>query len=81
MAIKYFSKKCSIPRFARSADGTSNKSWSFAPLGTTPIYVPCREGAKLQAKKAVGFFSTAFGRFDLVQLHALNGVLSESEGF
>jgi hypothetical protein len=58
----------------RSADGASNKSWSFAPLGTTPIYVPCREGAKLQAKKAVGFFSTALGRLGFVQLQPLNGL-------
>jgi len=42
---------------------------------------PVGEGAKLQAKKAVGFFSTMPGRLELVQLHALNGVQLRSEGF
>jgi len=77
MAINKFSKKCCTPRFDRGVNfAFSNKSRSFAPLRTTPIYVPYREGAKLQAKKAAGFFCTMPGRLEFVHLHALNGVHS-----
>jgi len=82
IVINNFSKKSCIPCLDRNINlAFSNKSRSFAPLRTTPIYVPCREGAKLQAKKAIGFFSTMPGRLALVHPQSLNGLLSGSEGF
>jgi len=80
--INYFSKKCCIFYFDLIAERHfPKKGWSFAPLRTTPIYVICREGAKLQAKKAAGFFSTALGRLEFVHPHALGGGAVLSEGF
>jgi len=81
MAINKFLNTVAYLALTAARNGTSNKSWSFAPLWTTPIYVPCREGAKLQAKKVAGFFCTMPGRLEFVHLHALNGLLSGSEGF
>ncbi|WP_461256373.1 hypothetical protein [Treponema sp. R80B11-R83G3] len=77
MAINNISKKCHIPRFDRGA----TKSGVLRQSDINKALSLLLYGAKLQAKKAYGFFSTAPGRLGFVQLHALSGVLSASEGF
>jgi hypothetical protein len=69
--INNFSKKCNIPRYDRS----SIKAGVLRQSDINKALYLLLYGAKLQAKKAVGFFSTALGRLEFVHLHALTACI------
>jgi hypothetical protein len=81
--IRNFCKNSSIPPYVRSADFYSllnKKPGVLRHPDNNKFLYSLTAGAKLQAEKAIGFFSTALGRLGFGHLHALTACFL-SEGF